>query len=110
MAAGRKDPLDRIQVGPNSWMTRRAYEKANDSSIEKLLSIQIGPSCTPSKRSSAPPKTPDNTWEKGELSEDRRSGTMPILNSDLSPVSIKELPQKRAAIDEMRRQRHIRST
>lgn len=97
------DPSERIQVGPNSWMTRRAYEKKPDRRIEKYLSIQISPSATPSKRSSAPPKRPDNNWEKGIVTEDRRSGSMPVVDANLNPIGVKDLPQKRRAIEETRR-------
>lgn len=87
-------------------MTRRAYEKKADRSIEKYLSIQISPSATPSKRSSAPPKRPNNSWENGIVTEERRAGTMPILDSNLEPIPIKKLPEVRGKIDEMKRIRH----
>lgn len=87
-------------------MTRRAYEKKPDRRIEKYLSIQISPSATPSKRSSAPPKRSDNSWEKGIVTEERRAGTMPILDANLDPIGVKDLPQKRRAIEETRRNRH----
>lgn len=91
-------------------MTRRAYEKEPDRSIEKYLSIQISPSATPSKRSSAAPKRPDNNWEKGIVTEERRAGTMPILDKDLQPIPIKKLPEVRGQIDEMKRKRHHSQT
>ena len=66
----------------------------------KLNSVQWSPSCHPSTRNSIAPKTPDNSWEKGIVTQDRPGGTvMPVLDQNLEPVPIKDLSHRRHEIE-----------
>ena len=66
----------------------------------KLLSVQWSPSCHPSTRNTIAPRTPNNSWEKGIVTQDRPGGTvMPVLEShNLEPIPIKDLGHRRHEI------------
>ncbi len=57
--------------------------------------IQLSPKATPSRRSPTPPRTPNNSWEKG-LARDSRG--MPLIR-DGKPVTIKQYGEDRHRID-----------
>lgn len=70
-------------------------------SVEGCLScklrgtIQLSPKAIPSKRSDAPSRTPNNSWEKG-LARDSRG--MPLIK-DGKPVTVKQYGEQRHEID-----------
>ena len=64
--------------------------------------IQISPKATPSRRSSAPPRKPENSWERG-IARDHRN--MPLF-MDGRPVTVKEYAENRHKIDAARRRLH----
>lgn len=68
----------------------------------KLNRLQWSPSCHPSTRNTIPPKTPDNAWERGIVTQDRPGGTqMPILDkNNLEPMPIKDLSHRRHEVEE----------
>lgn len=58
--------------------------------------VQWSPQATPNRKSSAPPRTPDNSWERGELTDHRN---MPVLGGDLEPLTVKDLANDRGRIE-----------
>lgn len=54
---------------------------------DRLHSIQIAPSATPSRRNSAPPRTPNNSFEKGKRLDERG---IPFLNREAKPLLMKD--------------------
>lgn len=63
----------------------------------KLRTIQWSPSATPSRRSPVPPRTPDNSWERGVV-KDKRG--MPLLDKNLEPIGQAELANNRRQIED----------
>ncbi len=62
----------------------------------KLRSIQFTPSCTPTRRNTIPPRTPQNSWERGVATDDRG---MPLLDKNLSPIGLKEAADIGSSLD-----------
>ena len=62
----------------------------------KIRTIQWSPAATPSRRNTIPPRTPNNSWEKGTATDDRG---MPLLDGNLNPIGLKERANKRGLID-----------
>jgi hypothetical protein len=62
----------------------------------KLRSIQFTPSCTPTRRNTIPPRTPQNSWERGVATDNRG---MPLLDSNMEPIGLKELANNRSTIE-----------
>lgn len=60
---------------------------------EVIESVQISPSATPSRKNAIPPRTPNNSFEKGVRKDERG---VPYLDTDMSPVHFKESFNKRA--------------
>jgi len=60
---------------------------------EAIESIQISPSATPSRRNSIPPRTPNNSFEKGVRRDERG---VPLLDKDASPLHLGEGFNKRS--------------
>lgn len=68
---------------------------------EKVLQVpQISPRATPSKKSAAPPKGSNTSWEKGTITDARG---MPLLKANGDPVPVKEYAENRRAIEGKRR-------
>jgi hypothetical protein len=62
----------------------------------KLRSIQFSPACTPTRRNTIPPRTPQNSWERGVATDSRG---MPLLDSNCQPIGLKELANNRSTIE-----------
>lgn len=58
----------------------------------KIRTIQWSPAATPSRRNTIPPRTPNNSWEKG-IAKDERG--MPLLNEKGDPVGLHEMASNR---------------
>lgn len=54
---------------------------------EKLASIQISPSATPSRKNNLPPRRPNNSFEKGNRTDERG---IAYLNEHGSPMKMGE--------------------
>lgn len=56
--------------------------------------LNISPKATPNRTPQKPskPREPNNAWERGIATDSRG---MPYLNSDLSPIGVKELSHSR---------------
>lgn len=71
----------------------------------KFRSIQISPAATPNRtqarRAAHPPRTPNNSWEKGIATDERG---MPLLGKDAEPIGVKQYAEQRRPIEERRRQ------
>jgi len=55
--------------------------------LEVLRSIQIPPSINPTSRNNLPPRTPNNSFEKGNRLDERG---LPFLDKQGSPLKMKE--------------------
>ena len=71
----------------------------------KIRTIQWSPAATPSRRNQIPPKTPNNSWEKGIATDDRG---MPLLGASGEPIGLKERASRRGHIDQ--RLRELKNT
>ena len=55
--------------------------------METLRSIQISPAVNPTSRNNVPPRTPNNSFEKGNRLDERG---LPFLDKSGSPLKMKE--------------------
>ena len=79
---------------------RKHYGQHEDCFGCKLHSIQWDPRAMPSRKSSAPPRTPNPAWERGVPTDNRG---MPFLNAEGKEMGQKEFSQKRSQIEANRR-------
>lgn len=62
--------------------------------------VAVAPSALPSQMNSVPPPKANPAWERGIVTETRPDGSrVPILDSNLRPIRVKEYAQKRREID-----------
>ena len=61
--------------------------------METIRSINISPSATPNRRNNIPPRTPNNSFEKGVRKDERG---LPYLNAEGKAVRMKESFNKKA--------------
>lgn len=50
----------------------------------------------PSRRNAIPPRTPQNSWERGIATTSRN---MPLLDANCEPIGLKELADNRSTIE-----------
>jgi hypothetical protein len=62
--------------------------------------VTVAPSALPSQMNSVPPRTANPAWERGIVTEKRPGGhVVPVLDSRLKPIRVKQYAQKRREID-----------
>lgn len=62
--------------------------------------VAVAPSAMPSRMNNTPPPKADPAWERGIVTEKRPDGSVvPILDSNLKPIRVKQYAQKRREID-----------
>jgi hypothetical protein len=60
--------------------------------MEAVRSIRISPSATPNRRNDIPPRTPNNSFEKGNRTDERG---ISYLDKDGKPLKMKESFRKK---------------
>ena len=74
--------------------------------------VQISAKATPSRHNGRARQVEAPSWNKGILYDERPGGAkMPVLNSDISPVRMKQASEQRHKInDHLRASRALRTT
>ncbi len=75
---------------PSCGANRRkgnSCRKCGRVDLEVLRSIQLPPSINPTSRNNIPPRTPNNSYEKGNRMDERG---LPFLDATGSPLKMKE--------------------
>lgn len=61
-----------------------------------IRGVQFSPACTPTRRNTIPPRTPNNSWERGVPTDNRG---MPYLDSNLNEIGQKTFAANRSTIE-----------
>lgn len=92
---------------PDECTDRNCHDLACKLAEWRARGLQVSPAATPNRRNQIPPRTPNNSWERG-IAKDARG--MPLLDADYRPLGIKKYGENRHQIEESRRASQAKET